>query len=56
MPEETKAAPLGPILTPGARKEEEEEAEKEEGAREKLLGRVGRSCSPAPVAMVVLSL
>lgn len=40
MPEETKAAPLAPILTPGAR-EGEGEAEEEEGeeAREKLLGR-----------------
>lgn len=55
MPEETKAAPLAPILTPGAREgevEEEEEGEKEgEEAREKLLGRVGFSGCPAPVAM-----
>lgn len=55
MPEETKAAPLAPILTPGAREgeaEEEEEGEKEgEEAREKLLGRVVFSGCPAPVAM-----
>lgn len=59
MPEETNAAPLAPILTPGAREEEveeEEEGEKEgEKAREKLLGRVGRSGCPAPEAMTVLS-
>jgi hypothetical protein len=57
MPEETKAAPLAPILTPGKRGEEveedEEEGEKEEEAREKLLGRVGRSGCPAPVAMTI---
>lgn len=34
MPEETKAAPLAPILTPGKR-----EGEGEGEAREKLLGR-----------------
>jgi hypothetical protein len=48
MPEETKAAPLGPSLTPEAVGEHDEEAVLDEAAREKLLR--PRVCPPTPAA------
>jgi hypothetical protein len=48
MPEETKAAPLGPSLTPEAVGEHDAEAVLDEAAREKLLR--PRACPPTPAA------
>lgn len=52
MPEETKAAPLGPSLTPEAVRGDEEEAVFDEAAREKLLR--PRVWPPVPAAAAAM--